>query len=122
MNGFLAGHGIQGAFSRRGGKGGNRRGRISAKPSAPPAQSATGRGYEEAAGLGTPAANLLASPMAQAAAPGTPTLVSSYDTGASNQDNITYYNNSSSSQRLQFTWPTPGPLSPWTFSSSDPVI
>ena len=62
----------------------------------------TGQGYDEVTGLGSPAANLLAIYMVQSVPTGTPTLVSTYDTGASNSDNLTYRNNSSSNV-LKFT-------------------
>ncbi len=72
----------------------------------------TGAGYDEVTGIGSPIANVLVPYMVQSVPTGSPSLVSTYDTGASNSDKLTYYNNSNSSNVLKFTVPgvVVGPL------------
>ena len=76
---------------------------ISTSPQISNGSYSTKVGYDEVTGLGSPVANLFMTYMVQSVPTGTPTLISSYDTGVSNSDNITYYNNSNSSNVLGFT-------------------
>jgi subtilase family serine protease len=66
---------------------------------------AAGTGYDEVTGLGSPVANLLVNYLVQSVPTASPTLVSSYDSGASQSDNVTYYSNNGAANVLKFTVP-----------------
>jgi hypothetical protein len=68
---------------------------------------AAGPGYDLVTGLGSPLANLIAAALVSAPAPtpGTPSLMPATDSGVSNTDGITNFNNSSPAKALEFSVP-----------------